>query len=224
MHREVYMLHLNCSFPGPQRDAIAAREFILRMFVELNPDPEKIIYSHFTCATGKQHLLWKWTCMMTILDWMFGKAGNWNVLFCCPVCNFSAVQCASAWWITFIMCAFVTNFLKCGSKVLLGLLVSNWKLALLCDCFLSSAFFSKLLVLYFCLSWTNESQKDDVMINMFVFISFACCLCLLPSMLCGIFLHVCMTHSSLLFWFFTNTHNSTHWILMWWLPTSSYPL
>lgn len=26
------------------------------MFVELNPDPEKIIYSHFTCATGK-HVL-----------------------------------------------------------------------------------------------------------------------------------------------------------------------
>lgn len=38
---------------GPQRDAIAAREFILRMFVDLNPDSEKIIYSHFTCATGK---------------------------------------------------------------------------------------------------------------------------------------------------------------------------
>lgn len=37
---------------GPQRDAIAAREFILRMFVDLNPDSEKIIYSHFTCATG----------------------------------------------------------------------------------------------------------------------------------------------------------------------------
>ncbi|CAG2058142.1 unnamed protein product [Timema podura] len=36
----------------PQRDAIAAREFILRMFVDLNPDSEKIIYSHFTCATG----------------------------------------------------------------------------------------------------------------------------------------------------------------------------
>lgn len=39
---------------GPQRDAIAAREFILRMFVDLNPDSEKIIYSHFTCATGKR--------------------------------------------------------------------------------------------------------------------------------------------------------------------------
>ena len=38
--------------PGPQKDAQAAREFILKMFVDLNPDPDKIIYSHFTCATG----------------------------------------------------------------------------------------------------------------------------------------------------------------------------
>ena len=38
---------------GPKKDAQAAREFILRMFVDLNPDPDKIIYSHFTCATGK---------------------------------------------------------------------------------------------------------------------------------------------------------------------------
>lgn len=43
---------LDSYFPGPQRDATAAREFILRMFVDLNPDSEKIIYSHFTCATG----------------------------------------------------------------------------------------------------------------------------------------------------------------------------
>ena len=40
-------------FTGPQRDAIPAREFILQMFVDLNPDIEKIIYSHFTCATGR---------------------------------------------------------------------------------------------------------------------------------------------------------------------------
>lgn len=49
-------IFVNCSFfpiTGPQRDAITAREFILRMFVDLNPDSEKIIYSHFTCATGK---------------------------------------------------------------------------------------------------------------------------------------------------------------------------
>lgn len=35
------------------KDANQAREFILKMFVMLNPDSEKIIYSHFTCATGK---------------------------------------------------------------------------------------------------------------------------------------------------------------------------
>jgi len=42
----------NKFFPGPPRDPIAAREFILKMFVDLNPDADKIIYSHFTCATG----------------------------------------------------------------------------------------------------------------------------------------------------------------------------
>ncbi|CAF0766280.1 unnamed protein product [Didymodactylos carnosus] len=39
-------------FDGPKRDAQAAREFILKMYVDLNPDSDKIIYSHFTCATG----------------------------------------------------------------------------------------------------------------------------------------------------------------------------
>lgn len=39
---------------GPERDEIAAREFILRMFADLNPDAEKTIYSHYTCATGKR--------------------------------------------------------------------------------------------------------------------------------------------------------------------------
>ncbi|VDK23469.1 unnamed protein product [Taenia asiatica] len=42
--------------PGPQRDAKAAREFILKMFVELNPDPEKVIYSHITCATDTENI------------------------------------------------------------------------------------------------------------------------------------------------------------------------
>ncbi|XP_072760529.1 guanine nucleotide-binding protein G(q) subunit alpha isoform X7 [Anoplolepis gracilipes] len=54
LEEKIMYSHLVDYFPeydGPQRDAIAAREFILRMFVELNPDSEKIIYSHFTCAT-----------------------------------------------------------------------------------------------------------------------------------------------------------------------------
>ena len=32
------------------------REFILQMFIELNPNPEKTIYSHFTCATATEHI------------------------------------------------------------------------------------------------------------------------------------------------------------------------
>ncbi|CAB4061863.1 GNAQ [Lepeophtheirus salmonis] len=43
-------------YDGPQKDAIAAREFILRMFVDLNPDTEKIVYSHFTCATDTENI------------------------------------------------------------------------------------------------------------------------------------------------------------------------
>ncbi|CAG08422.1 unnamed protein product [Tetraodon nigroviridis] len=33
-----------------------AREFILKMFVDLNPDSDKIIYSHFTCATDTENI------------------------------------------------------------------------------------------------------------------------------------------------------------------------
>uniref|UniRef100_A0A3Q2V8R6 Guanine nucleotide-binding protein subunit alpha n=1 Tax=Haplochromis burtoni TaxID=8153 RepID=A0A3Q2V8R6_HAPBU len=40
----------------PQRDAQAGREFILKMFVDLNPDSDKIIYSHFTCATDTENI------------------------------------------------------------------------------------------------------------------------------------------------------------------------
>lgn len=53
-------MNLNFNFNlilGPKKDPLHAREFILKMFVDLNPDSEKIIYSHFTCATGKLFLL-----------------------------------------------------------------------------------------------------------------------------------------------------------------------
>jgi len=43
-------------YNGPKKDAQAAREFILKMFVDLNPDPDKIIYSHFTCATDTENI------------------------------------------------------------------------------------------------------------------------------------------------------------------------
>ena len=38
----------NVFYLGPKRDPQAAREFILKMYVDLNPDNDKIIYSHFT--------------------------------------------------------------------------------------------------------------------------------------------------------------------------------
>lgn len=59
LEEKIMYSHLVDYFPeydGPQRDAIAAREFILRMFVDLNPDAEKIIYSHFTCATDTENI------------------------------------------------------------------------------------------------------------------------------------------------------------------------
>ncbi|XP_068609485.1 guanine nucleotide-binding protein G(q) subunit alpha-like [Brachionichthys hirsutus] len=39
------------SFDGPQQNVEAVKNFILEMFVSLNPNEKKIIYSHFTCAT-----------------------------------------------------------------------------------------------------------------------------------------------------------------------------
>ncbi|KAL6259499.1 hypothetical protein P5V15_009418 [Pogonomyrmex californicus] len=59
LEEKIMYSHLVDYFPeydGRQRDAIQAREFILRMFVELNPDSEKIIYSHFTCATDTENI------------------------------------------------------------------------------------------------------------------------------------------------------------------------
>ena len=37
---------------GPKEDHVAAREFVLKMYLAQNPDPDRMCYSHFTCATG----------------------------------------------------------------------------------------------------------------------------------------------------------------------------
>ncbi|KAL3316492.1 Guanine nucleotide-binding protein subunit alpha-14 [Cichlidogyrus casuarinus] len=59
LEEKILHSHLVDYFPeynGPQRDAEVARDFILKMFVDLNPDPEKFIYSHFTCATDTENI------------------------------------------------------------------------------------------------------------------------------------------------------------------------
>ncbi|KAH8365256.1 hypothetical protein KR084_006754 [Drosophila pseudotakahashii] len=40
----------------PQQDATAAQEYILEMFDGENPDPDKKIYAHFTCATDTENI------------------------------------------------------------------------------------------------------------------------------------------------------------------------
>ncbi|XP_051981389.1 guanine nucleotide-binding protein G(q) subunit alpha-like [Xyrauchen texanus] len=61
LEEKIMFSHLVDYFPeydGVQRDSHAAREFILKMFVDLNPDSriQKIMYSHFTCATDTENI------------------------------------------------------------------------------------------------------------------------------------------------------------------------
>lgn len=37
---------------GPKQDLSAAQEFICKRYLETNPDPDRMCYSHFTTATG----------------------------------------------------------------------------------------------------------------------------------------------------------------------------
>lgn len=39
---------------GPKQDDKAARQFILEVYLAQNPDPDRMCYSHFTCATGQK--------------------------------------------------------------------------------------------------------------------------------------------------------------------------
>lgn len=59
LEEKIMHSHLVDYFPeydGPKRDSQSAREFILKMYVDLNPDNDKIIYSHFTCATDTENI------------------------------------------------------------------------------------------------------------------------------------------------------------------------
>ncbi|XP_075903211.1 guanine nucleotide-binding protein subunit alpha-14-like [Nelusetta ayraudi] len=51
--------HLATYFPeftGPQQDPNSAQEFILKMYQEQNPDKDKTLYPHFTCATDTENI------------------------------------------------------------------------------------------------------------------------------------------------------------------------
>uniref|UniRef100_A0A3Q3VUC9 Guanine nucleotide-binding protein subunit alpha n=1 Tax=Mola mola TaxID=94237 RepID=A0A3Q3VUC9_MOLML len=59
LEEKIMYSHLVDYFPeydGPQQNVEAAKEFILDMFLSLNPIERKIIYSHFTCATDTDNI------------------------------------------------------------------------------------------------------------------------------------------------------------------------
>ncbi|XP_016968874.1 G protein alpha q subunit-like [Drosophila rhopaloa] len=59
LEEKILTSHLVDYFPeydGPQQDATAAQEFILEMYEGLNPDCERKIYTHFTCATDTENI------------------------------------------------------------------------------------------------------------------------------------------------------------------------
>ncbi|XP_056144805.1 guanine nucleotide-binding protein subunit alpha-14-like [Lampris incognitus] len=59
LEEKIVYSHLANYFPnftGPQQDAKAAQEFILKMYQEQNPDKEKTVYPHFTCATDTENI------------------------------------------------------------------------------------------------------------------------------------------------------------------------
>ncbi|XP_050092843.1 guanine nucleotide-binding protein G(q) subunit alpha isoform X2 [Anopheles aquasalis] len=57
LEEKIMYSHLVDYFPeydGPKQDDVKAREFILKVYLRENPDPDRMCYSHFTCATGPQ--------------------------------------------------------------------------------------------------------------------------------------------------------------------------
>uniref|UniRef100_A0A7N6BW04 Guanine nucleotide-binding protein subunit alpha n=1 Tax=Anabas testudineus TaxID=64144 RepID=A0A7N6BW04_ANATE len=59
LKEKIMYSHIATYFPeftGPQQDPEAAQEFILKMYQEQNPDKEKTLYPHFTCATDTENI------------------------------------------------------------------------------------------------------------------------------------------------------------------------
>uniref|UniRef100_A0A3B3Z9S1 Guanine nucleotide-binding protein subunit alpha n=2 Tax=Periophthalmus magnuspinnatus TaxID=409849 RepID=A0A3B3Z9S1_9GOBI len=59
LQEKIMYSHIATYFPeftGPQQDIKSAQEFILKMYQEQNPDKEKTLYHHFTCATDTENI------------------------------------------------------------------------------------------------------------------------------------------------------------------------
>ncbi|XP_015840415.1 G protein alpha q subunit isoform X5 [Tribolium castaneum] len=59
LEEKIMYSHLVDYFPeydGPKQDHISAREYILKVYLRENPDPERSCYSHFTTATDTENI------------------------------------------------------------------------------------------------------------------------------------------------------------------------
>lgn len=63
-----YTVSIFFHFSGETKNAKQAKDFILKMFVSVNPDPElKTIYSHFTCATDTENIRFVFAVVQDII-------------------------------------------------------------------------------------------------------------------------------------------------------------
>uniref|UniRef100_A0A8C3KXM5 Guanine nucleotide-binding protein subunit alpha n=1 Tax=Chrysolophus pictus TaxID=9089 RepID=A0A8C3KXM5_CHRPC len=59
LEENIMYFHLISYFPeytGPKQDDKAAGDFILKLYQDQNPDKEKVIYAHFTCAIDAENI------------------------------------------------------------------------------------------------------------------------------------------------------------------------
>nr|XP_040564710.1 G protein alpha q subunit isoform X6 [Lepeophtheirus salmonis] len=59
LEEKIMYSHLVDYFPeydGPKEDDKAARQFVLDCYLKQNPDPDRMCYSHFTCATDTENI------------------------------------------------------------------------------------------------------------------------------------------------------------------------
>ncbi|XP_043525094.1 G protein alpha q subunit isoform X3 [Frieseomelitta varia] len=59
LEEKIMYSHLVDYFPeynGPKQQSEPAREFILKVYLSTNPDPDRMCYSHFTCATDTENI------------------------------------------------------------------------------------------------------------------------------------------------------------------------
>ncbi|CAN7982938.1 unnamed protein product [Ixodes hexagonus] len=59
LEEKIMYSHLVDYFPeydGPKQDHESARNFILKVYLDSNPDKKRMVYSHFTCATDTENI------------------------------------------------------------------------------------------------------------------------------------------------------------------------